>query len=59
MEININKLKKIKKEIFMSMKIMDTNIKGIKESQDYQLAQAYNQGLRDAMVIFETELKEK
>lgn len=55
----MNKLEQIKKKIFMSMKIMDTSIKGVKESQDYQLAQAYNQGLRDAMVIFETELKEK
>ena len=55
----MNKLEQIKKKIFMSMKIMDTSIKGVKESQDYQLAQAYNQGLRDAMVIFEIELKEK
>ena len=34
------------------------SIKGVKESQDYLLAQAYNQGLRDAMSIFETELKQ-
>lgn len=53
-----NKLEQIKKKIFMSMKIMDTSIKGVKESQDYLLAQAYNQGLRDAMSIFETELKQ-
>ena len=51
----MNKLEQIKKKIFMSMKIMDTSIK---ESQDYLLAQAYNQGLRDAMSIFETELKQ-
>lgn len=54
----MNKLEQIKKKIFMSMKIMDTSIKGVKESQDYLLAQAYNQGLRDAMPIFETELKQ-
>jgi uncharacterized membrane protein YcaP (DUF421 family) len=56
--IVMNKLEQIKKKIFMSMKIMDTSIKGVKESQDYLLAQAYNQGLRDAMSIFETELKQ-
>ena len=55
----MNKLEQIKKKIFMSMKIMDTSIKGVKESQDYLLAQAYNQGLRDAMSIFETELKQQ
>ena len=54
----MNKLEQIKKKIFMSMKIMDTCIKGVKESQDYLPAQAYNQGLRDAMSIFETELKQ-
>ena len=52
MIIVMNKLEQIKKKIFMSMKIMDTSIKGVKESQDYLLAQAYNQGLRDAMSIF-------
>ena len=31
----MNKLEQIKKKIFMSMKIMDTSIKGVKESQDY------------------------
>ena len=36
----MNKLEQIKKKIFMSMKIMDTSIKGVKESQDYLLAQA-------------------
>ena len=45
----MNKLEQIKK---------NTSIKGVKESQDYLLAQAYNQGLRDAMSIFETELKQ-
>ena len=29
----MNKLEQIKKKIFMSMKIMDTSIKGVKESQ--------------------------
>ena len=41
-----------------SMKMMDTTIKGIKESEEYKIAQAYNQGLRDAMVIFEREMKQ-
>ena len=54
----MNKLEQIKKKIFMSMKIMDTSIKGVKESQDYLLAHAYNHGLRDALSIFETELKQ-
>ena len=39
------------------MKMMDTTIKGIKESEEYKIVQAYNQGLRDAMSIFERKMK--
>ena len=39
------------------MKIMDVTIKGVKESDEYKMAQAYNQGLRDAMSIFERKIK--
>lgn len=56
-EINIDKINQIKKEIFTSIKMMDTTIKDIKESEEYKIAQAYNQGLRDAMTIFEREMK--
>lgn len=56
-EINMDKISQIKKEIFTSMKMMDTTIKGIKDSEEYKIAQAYNQGLRDAMAIFERETK--
>lgn len=56
-ENNMDKMNQIKKEIFTSMKMMDTTIKGIKESEEYKIAQAYNQGLRDAMAIFEREMK--
>ena len=52
---DIDNLNKIKKEIVTSMKIMDVTIKGIKESDEYKMAQAYNQGLRDAMSIFELQ----
>lgn len=55
--IMMDKISQIKKEIFTSMKIMDTSIKNIKESEEYKIAQAYNQGLRDAMTIFEREMK--
>jgi hypothetical protein len=55
--INMDKMNQIKKEIFTSMKMMDTTIKGVKDSEEYKIAQAYNQGLRDAMVIFEREMK--
>ena len=54
----MNKMNQIKKEILTSMKIMDTTIKEVKESEEYKIAQAYNQGLRDAMVIFEREMKQ-
>lgn len=54
----MDKINQIKKEIFSSMKMMDTTIKGVKESEEYKIAQAYNQGLRDAMVIFEREMKQ-
>ena len=53
----MDKTSQIKKEIFMLMKIMDGTIKNIKESEEYKIAQAYNQGLRDAMAIFESEMK--
>ena len=53
----MDKINQIQKEIFRSMKMMDTTIKGIKESEEYKIAQAYNQGLRDAMAIFKREMK--
>lgn len=53
----MDKINQIKKEILTSMKMMDTTIKGVKDSEEYKIAQAYNQGLRDAMVIFEREMK--
>ena len=53
----MDKISQIKREIFMSMTIMDTTIKDVKESEEYKIAQAYNQGLRDAMAIFEREMK--
>jgi hypothetical protein len=57
METNMDKINQIKKEIIISMKMMDVTIKGIKESEEYKIAQAYNRGLRDAMAIFEREMK--
>lgn len=54
----MDKMNQIKKEILTSMKMMDTTIKGVKESEEYKIAQAYNQGLRDAMGIFEREMKQ-
>lgn len=54
----MDKINQIKKEIFASMKMMDTTVKGIKESEEYKIAQAYNQGLRDAMAIFERKMKQ-
>lgn len=54
----MDKMNQIKKEILTSMKMMDTTIKGVKESEEYKIAQAYNQVLRDAMAIFEREMKQ-
>jgi hypothetical protein len=54
----MDKMNQIKKEILTSMKMMDTTIKGVKESEEYKIAQVYNQGLRDAMAIFEREMKQ-
>ena len=53
----MDKISKIKKEIIISMKTMDTTIKNVKESEEYKIVQAYNQGLSDAMAIFEREIK--
>lgn len=55
--MNIDHLNEIKKEIVTSMIFMDVTIKGVKESDEYKMAQAYNQGLRDAMNIFERKMK--
>lgn len=54
----MDKMNQIKKEIFALMKMMDITIKGVKESEEYKIAQAYNQGLRDAMAVFEREMKQ-
>lgn len=54
----MDKLNQIKKEIFMSTKFMDTTLKNIKDSEEYKIATAYNQGLRDAMAIFEKIMKQ-
>ncbi len=43
----------LKEKIFIQMKIMDTTIKGIKQSKEYQDAMAYNEGLRAAKDILE------
>lgn len=54
----MDKINQIQKEIFISMKMMDTTIKGIKKSEEYKIAQAYNQGLRDALAIFKKEMEQ-
>ena len=54
----MDKISQIKKEILISMKMMDTTIKDVKESEEYKIAQAYNQGLRDAMTIFEKQMNQ-
>ena len=43
----MDKIDQIRKEIFTSMKILDTSMKGIKESEEYKIAQAYNQSLKE------------
>lgn len=55
--MNMDHLNEIKKDIVTSMIFMDVTIKGVKESDEYKMAQAYNQGLRDAMNIFERKIK--
>lgn len=45
--------REIKKELFMSMKLLDKTIKGVKDSEEYKLAQAYNDGIRTAIKILD------
>lgn len=45
--------RKIKKELFMKIRLMDTTIKGITESQQYKENILYNQGIRDAIQILD------
>ena len=54
----MDKINQIQKEIFISMKMMDTTIADVKESVEYKIAQAYNQGLRDALAIFKKEMEQ-
>ena len=49
---------KIKKDIFLKLKLMDTTIKGIKESEEYKENNAYNQGMRDVIKILENYIEE-
>lgn len=37
----------------MSMKLFDKTIKGVKDSEEYKLAQAYNDGIRAAIKILD------
>lgn len=46
----------VKKDIFMSMKMFDPTIRGLKESEEYKISQAYNKGLRDALAIFQKHI---
>lgn len=55
---SVNEIKKIdakeiKKELLMSMKLFDKTIKGVKDSEEYKLAQAYNDGIRAAIKILD------
>lgn len=42
----------------MSMKLFDKTIKGVKDSEEYKLAQAYNDGIRAAIKILDKYEKE-
>lgn len=53
----IDQIDQIKKKLFTSLKIMDITIKSVEEQEEYKITQAYNQGLRDAITIFEKDLK--
>ena len=39
----------IKKELFMKMRFMDTSMKGIKESSEYEGTRKYNEAIKDAI----------
>lgn len=45
--------REISKELFIKIKLMDTTIKGITESQQYKENSLYNQGIRDAIHILD------
>ena len=51
-------IREIKKELLMAMKLFDKTIKGVKDSEEYKLAQAYNDGIRAAIKIFDKYEKE-
>lgn len=49
----MNNYENIKKELLMEMKMTDTTIKGIKESEEYAFNSAFNSGIRSALKILE------
>lgn len=43
----------IKKELFMKMRFMDTSMKGIKESSEYEGTRKYNEAIKDAIRVLD------
>lgn len=49
---------KMKKELFEQLKLMDTTIKDISDSQEYRDAQSYNAGIRTAIKVLDIHKEE-
>lgn len=47
---------KIRKELLLKMKFLDTTIKGVSESQEYKEASAYNHAIRDVIDVLKDNI---
>lgn len=47
---------KIRKELLLKMKFLDTTIKGVSESQEYKEVSAYNHAIRDVIDILKDNI---
>lgn len=50
--------RKMKAELCMKLKLMDTTIKGVSDSPEYHDAQLYNAGIRTAMEVLDAYKEE-
>lgn len=48
----------IRKELLLKMKLSDTTIKGISDSQEYKENCAYNQAIRDVIRILQEKVSD-
>ena len=54
----LTEFENIRKELLLKMKLSDTTIKGISDSQEYKEKCAYNQAIRDVIKILQEKVSD-